>query len=46
MTAASVPCDHARTAYDIFAPHYDAFNAHHDYEAWTASLESAYWKGN
>ena len=40
MTAASVPRDHARTAYDIFAPHYDAFTAHHDYEAWTASLES------
>lgn len=40
MTAASVPRDHARTAYDIFAPYYDAFTAHHDYEAWTASLES------
>ena len=40
MTAASVPRDHARTAYDSFAPHYDAFTAHHDYEAWTASLES------
>jgi SAM-dependent methyltransferase len=40
MTAVSVPRDHARTAYDVFAPHYDAFTAHHDYEAWTAALES------
>ena len=31
--------DHARRAYDVFAPHYDAFTAHHDYDAWTASLE-------
>src|SRR5919106_92341 len=40
MTPASVQRDHARIAYDIFAPYYDAFTAHHDYEAWTASLES------
>jgi SAM-dependent methyltransferase len=40
MTAASVPRDHARIAYDIFAPYYDAFTAHHDYVAWTASLEA------
>jgi SAM-dependent methyltransferase len=30
---------HARTAYEAMAPHYDDFTAHHDYEAWTASLE-------
>jgi SAM-dependent methyltransferase len=40
MTLASLARDHARVAYDIFAPHYDAFTAHHDYEAWTASLEA------
>jgi ubiquinone/menaquinone biosynthesis C-methylase UbiE len=40
MTTASPPRDHARIAYDIFAPHYDAFTAHHDYEAWTTSLEA------
>jgi SAM-dependent methyltransferase len=39
MTTAVIAGDHARTAYDIFAPHYDAFTAHHDYDAWTASLE-------
>jgi SAM-dependent methyltransferase len=39
MTVASIPRDHARIAYDTFAPHYDAFTAHHDYEGWTASLE-------
>jgi SAM-dependent methyltransferase len=31
--------DHALVAYDALAPHYDAFTAHHDYDAWTASLE-------
>jgi SAM-dependent methyltransferase len=31
--------DHARRTYDAFAPHYDAFTAHHDYDAWTANLE-------
>jgi SAM-dependent methyltransferase len=31
--------DHALEAYEAFAPHYDAFTAHHDYEAWTATLE-------
>jgi SAM-dependent methyltransferase len=30
---------HALTAYEAFAPHYDAFTAHHDYEAWTTTLE-------
>jgi SAM-dependent methyltransferase len=40
MTTASVRREHARTAYEQFAPHYDAFTAHHDYEAWTATLEA------
>src|ERR671925_551448 len=31
---------HARLAYDAFAPFYDDFTAHHDYEAWTATLEA------
>ena len=31
--------DHARVAYDAFAPFYDEFTAHHDYEEWTATLE-------
>lgn len=30
---------HARAAYDRFAPHYDAFTEHHDYDAWTTTLE-------
>src|SRR3954466_120947 len=30
---------HARAAYEVFAPHYDEFTAHHDYDAWTRSLE-------
>lgn len=30
---------HARETYEGFAPHYDLFTAHHDYEAWTATLE-------
>jgi len=29
----------ARCAYDVFAPFYDDFTAHHDYESWTADLE-------
>ena len=37
--AEAVPADHARLAYDGFAPYYDAFTAHHDYGAWTAALE-------
>jgi SAM-dependent methyltransferase len=32
--------DHARAAYDAFAPYYDDFTAHHDYEAWTTRLEA------
>lgn len=31
--------DHARRTYDAFAADYDAFTAHHDYEAWTADIE-------
>jgi SAM-dependent methyltransferase len=30
---------HAREAYDAFAPHYDVFTAHHDYELWMGTLE-------
>jgi SAM-dependent methyltransferase len=30
---------HALAAYEAFAPHYDAFTAHHDYDAWTTTLE-------
>ena len=37
MTAA--PPDHARRAYDAFAPFYDEFTAHHDDELWTGVLE-------
>jgi SAM-dependent methyltransferase len=31
--------DHARRTYDTFAEDYDAFTAHHNYEAWTADIE-------
>lgn len=31
--------DHARTAYDALAPHYDRLTAHHRYDEWTADLE-------
>ena len=31
---------HARETYEAFAPYYDEFTAHHDYESWTATLES------
>jgi SAM-dependent methyltransferase len=31
--------DHARETYDTFAPYYDEFTAHHDYQAWTTTLE-------
>jgi SAM-dependent methyltransferase len=37
--AAPAVDDHARAAYDAFAPNYDDFTAHHDYEAWTTTLE-------
>jgi SAM-dependent methyltransferase len=30
---------HALAAYEAFAPHYDAFTAHHDYDTWTTTLE-------
>ncbi|MEA2255616.1 MAG: hypothetical protein QOG35_1661 [Solirubrobacteraceae bacterium] len=39
MSAAVAPPEHARAAYEAFAPHYDAFTAHHDYDTWTATLE-------
>jgi SAM-dependent methyltransferase len=35
----SAGADHARVAYDAFAPVYDRFTAHHEYEPWTATLE-------
>jgi predicted TPR repeat methyltransferase len=38
-TGRAAPSQHARAAYDVFAPHYDDFTAHHDYEAWTTTLE-------
>jgi SAM-dependent methyltransferase len=38
-TGPGAPDQHARAAYELFAPHYDAFTAHHDYERWTATLE-------
>ena len=38
-TGSGAPNQHARAAYELFAPHYDAFTAHHDYERWTATLE-------
>jgi SAM-dependent methyltransferase len=31
---------YARAAYGALAPLYDAFTAHHDYDAWTAELEA------
>jgi SAM-dependent methyltransferase len=37
VTAA--PADHARRAYEAFAPFYDEFTAHHDDELWTGVLE-------
>jgi SAM-dependent methyltransferase len=32
--------DHALVAYEALAAHYDAFTAHHDYDAWTRDLET------
>src|SRR4051794_32812442 len=32
--------EHALAAYEALAPHYDAFTAHHDYDAWTRDLEA------
>jgi SAM-dependent methyltransferase len=37
VTAADA--DHARVAYDAFAPFYDEFTAHHDYADWCATIE-------
>jgi SAM-dependent methyltransferase len=37
MTVAAT--DHARVAYDAFAPFYDDFTAHHDYADWCATIE-------
>jgi SAM-dependent methyltransferase len=34
-----IAADHAEVAYDALARHYDTFTAHHDYEAWTATIE-------
>ena len=34
-----IATDHAQAAYDAFARYYDAFTAHHDYEAWTTTIE-------
>lgn len=38
MSPSAVAPEHALETYDAFAPYYDAFTAHHDYEAWAASL--------
>jgi SAM-dependent methyltransferase len=39
VPGSAVSDEHARVTYDAFAPHYDEFTAHHDYEAWTRTLE-------
>jgi SAM-dependent methyltransferase len=39
MATLAPAADHARVAYDAFAPYYDAFTAHHNYDDWTATLE-------
>src|SRR5690242_890237 len=31
---------HALATYEVLAPYYDEFTAHHDYDAWTAALEA------
>jgi SAM-dependent methyltransferase len=31
---------HALATYEVLAPYYDDFTAHHDYDAWTAALEA------
>jgi SAM-dependent methyltransferase len=41
MTTMSDCAASARAAYDEFAPYYDEFTAHHDYDSWTAELEAA-----
>jgi SAM-dependent methyltransferase len=39
MSVAAIPPDHARRAYDVFAPFYDDFTADHDYDAWVGKVE-------
>jgi SAM-dependent methyltransferase len=39
VTELMIASDHAEVAYDAFAQAYDAFTAHHNYEAWTATIE-------
>jgi SAM-dependent methyltransferase len=36
---ATLSSDVATPAYEVLAPFYDAFTAHHDYEQWVAALE-------
>jgi SAM-dependent methyltransferase len=36
---ATLPTDAATPAYDVLAPFYDTFTAHHDHEHWVAALE-------
>src|SRR5215218_9663855 len=36
--ASSTPEIHPAAAYDAFAPFYDSFTAHHDYELWVGGL--------
>ena len=40
MSDMTALADAAAGAYDEMAPFYDRFTAHHDYEAWTATLEA------
>jgi SAM-dependent methyltransferase len=40
MTDFAIVADHSRVAFDAFAPHYDAFTSHHDYELWIGGLLS------
>ena len=39
MSGAAIPLDHARRAYEVFAPFYDDFTADHDYDAWVGKIE-------
>lgn len=38
MTSCALNSDHARQAYEAFAPYYDRFTGHHDLDAWVESL--------
>jgi ubiquinone/menaquinone biosynthesis C-methylase UbiE len=38
MTSLALDTDHAHVAFEAFAPHYDAFTAHHDYGQWSEGL--------